>query len=136
MTAVFCQADDRNAPTRQFRVLVVEDEALVAIDISSMIRDLGGEVVGIARTGDEALAMAARCPDLVLMDVHLIGRMDGIEAARTIRVRHRLPVVFVTAHSDSHTMQRMFSVVPHAPVAKPILPERLRTAILMALDDR
>jgi CheY-like chemotaxis protein len=115
------------------RILIVEDEALAALDIQSIVAESGGEVVGIAMRGAEAVEKAAAAmPDLVLMDVHLIGDIDGIEAARRIRGRCHVPVLFVTAHGDADTLRRMFDVVPMAPVIKPIAPRRLCDAILRA----
>jgi len=120
----------RGAP---LQVLIVEDEALAALDIQSIVTDAGGEVVGIAMRGAEAIEKAvAQAPDIVLMDVHLAGDVDGVEAARRIRERCRIPVVFVTAHGDPDTLRRMFEVAPIAPVIKPIAPRRLCDAILRA----
>lgn len=123
----------RGAP---LRVLIVEDEALAALDMEGIITESGGEVVGTAMRGAEAVDKAAAAvPDVVLMDVHLIGELDGIEAARRIRERSRVPVLFVTAHGDADTLRRMFEVVPMAPVIKPIAPRRLCDAILRACRD-
>jgi len=123
----------RGAP---LRILIAEDEALAAMDIQSIVSDHGGEVVGIAARGGEAVDKAvAATPDVVLMDVHLIGEIDGVEAARRIRDRCRIPVVFVTAHGDPDTLRRMFEVAPMAPVIKPIMPRRLCDAILRACRD-
>jgi CheY-like chemotaxis protein len=115
------------------RILIVEDEAVAALDIQMIVTESGGEVVGIAMRGGEAVdKAAATSPDLVLMDVHLMGEIDGVEAARRIRDRLRIPVVFVTAHGDPDTLRRMFEVAPLAPVIKPIAPRRLCDAILRA----
>lgn len=118
---------------RPFRILVAEDEAVAAMDIQNIVSGFGGDVVGIARRGQEAIELAERHhPDLVLMDVHLIGELDGVESARVIRNRLGVAVVFVTAHGDPDTLRRMFEVVPLAPVIKPISETRLRDAILRA----
>jgi CheY-like chemotaxis protein len=123
----------RGAP---LRILIVEDEALAALDIQEIIIEAGGEVTGIASRGLDAIARAdATHPDLVLMDVHLIGDLDGVETARRIRERLRIPVVFVTAHGDPDTLRRMFEVAPLAPVIKPIAPRRLCDAIMRACRD-
>lgn len=118
---------------RALRILVAEDEAVTAMDLRAMLSEFGGEVVGIARRGQDAIELAGRHrPDVVLMDVHLIGDMDGVDSARVIRNRLNIAVVFVTAHGDADTLRRMFEVVPLAPVIKPISESRLRDAILRA----
>ena len=119
---------------RPFRTLIAEDEAIAAMDLQEMITEMGGEVIAVAKRGEDAIDLAkAHDPDIVLMDVHLFGNVDGVEAARVIRSKKRTPVVFVTAHGDAQTLQRMFAIVPQAPVIKPITAQRLRTAIQAAL---
>ena len=102
---------------RPLRVVIAEDEAVFAVDIQNIIQDAGGEVVGIAVRGQDAITLAAALrPDLVLMDVHLMGDLDGIEAARAIKALRGVAVIFVTAHGDADTLRRMFEVVPMSPV--------------------
>jgi DNA-binding NarL/FixJ family response regulator len=102
-----------------------------ALDIQNMIQDAGGEVVGIAVRGQDAITLAAALrPDVVLMDVHLMGDLDGIEAARAIKALRGVNVVFVTAHGDADTLRRMFEVVPTSPVIKPISESQLREVIM------
>jgi DNA-binding NarL/FixJ family response regulator len=116
---------------RPLRVVIAEDEAVIAIDIQSMIQDAGGEVVGIAVRGQDAITLAAALrPDVVLMDVHLIGDLDGIEAARAIKALRGVAVIFVTAHGDADTLRRMFEFVPTYPVIKPISDVQLREVIM------
>lgn len=118
---------------RPIRVVIAEDEAVFALDIQNMITDAGGEVVGIAMRGQDAITLAAALrPDVVLMDVHLMGDIDGVEAARAITAFRDIAVVFVTAHGDPDTMLRMFEVVPSAPVIKPISEIQLREAVIRA----
>ncbi|MBN1939914.1 MAG: response regulator [Candidatus Aminicenantes bacterium] len=102
------------------RVLIVEDEFLLARDISYMLRDLGCHVVGIAATAEDAIDQAgAALPHLVLMDIRLKGQRDGIEAAGEIRRRYGLPLVFVTAQSDEAILEKARSTRPIGILFKP-----------------
>src|SRR6187551_1570778 len=113
------------------RVLIVEDELLVAWHLESLSREQNLEVCGLVPDGDGAIEQAIDLDvDLILMDIRLAGRMDGIEAARRIRDQRNTPIIFVTAHGDSATRAHIDQVVPGTPVlAKPITAERLREAI-------
>jgi len=113
-------------------VLVVEDEGLIAHDISTRLTAMGHEVVGNASTAEEALEMAAEA-DIVLMDIRLDGPVDGVEAAARIRERYRVPVVFLTAHSDRLTLDRAKVTGAFAYLVKPIAHASLNTAIEIAL---
>ena len=116
------------------RILIVEDEAIVAADIAIRLDQLGYKVVGTASRGDEALAMAEHVRlDLVLMDIHLQGEMDGIEAARELRSRLRLPVVFLTAYGEGSMFQRAKEADPLGYILKPFEDRELRIVIEMAL---
>jgi CheY-like chemotaxis protein len=113
-------------------VLVVEDEAFIALDVASMVESLGGEVLAISATADDAIAQAnAHRPDVLLMDIRL-GRGDGIEAAGLIRAQLGTPVVIVTGNTDSETLRRIESFGDAPLVRKPILIVNLRDAILAA----
>jgi len=113
------------------RVLIVEDELLVAWHLESLLRDQSHEVCALVPDGEGAIEQADDLDaDLVLMDIRLAGRMDGIEAARQIRATRGTPVIFITAHGDPATRAHVERVVPGAPVlAKPVSSERLRDAI-------
>lgn len=96
------------------RLLVVEDEAIVRADLSHTLVELGYEVVASATSGEQAVALALESrPDVVLMDVTLCGQMDGVEASEQIHQTADLPVIFITAHSDSRTLGRL-NGTPHA----------------------
>jgi DNA-binding response OmpR family regulator len=83
------------------RILVVEDEAIIARDIQNILSDCGYQVTDLASSGEESIRKAeAQKPDLVLMDVRLKGPMDGIEAGHTIHDRFQIPIVLVTAFGD------------------------------------
>ena len=87
-----------------YRVLIVEDEMLIAENLRYVLEDKGYEVVGIAASGEDAVFQAGeKCPDLILMDIRIEGEFDGIEAARRIRNLHRedMPVVFLSAYASN-----------------------------------
>jgi PAS domain S-box-containing protein/putative nucleotidyltransferase with HDIG domain len=116
------------------RILVVEDEAIVALDIQSRLLRLGYELAGHAASGREAVDLAAARPaDLVLMDVQLPGEMDGIEAARQITEKSSLPVIYLTAMSDQATLDRAKGTKPYGYLAKPFEDHELSLTIEMAL---
>jgi two-component system, cell cycle sensor histidine kinase and response regulator CckA len=119
-------------PSRSYRVLVVEDEGLIAHDISRRLESLGHEVVGPASTAEEALDLAPKA-ELVLMDIRIDGQRDGIEAAQEIRARHHLPTIFLTAHADRATLDRAKLAGPFGYIVKPLGPASLQTGIEMAI---
>ncbi|MDP3855753.1 response regulator [Phenylobacterium sp.] len=116
--------------TQALRVLIVEDEAIVAMSLESLIEDFGFEVCAIASTGEQAVALAASLrPDLILMDVNLIGDMDGVEAARRARKVVDARIVFVTAYGGE-MLERIRATVPDSlVVAKPVMGPALLEAI-------
>jgi signal transduction histidine kinase len=115
-------------------VLIVEDEFIVASDIEQSLRRIGYRVVGTAGSGPEAIELARELrPDLILMDIQLRGSMDGIEAARQIRSEIGVPVVFLTAYADDHTLARAREVAPYGYLLKPFVTRELQISIVMAL---
>jgi signal transduction histidine kinase len=115
-------------------ILVVEDEAIVAKDISNTLKSLGYMVVAVTDRGEKALdLLATHGTDLVLMDIVLKGNLDGIETAQLIKTRFNLPVVFLTAHNDSATLQRAKITTPYGYILKPFEERELQTNIEMAL---
>jgi CheY-like chemotaxis protein len=131
MTAAPQAAATRAATSELPRVLIVEDELLVAWHLESLVREQNLEVCALVPDGEGAIEQAIDFDvDLIFMDVRLAGRMDGIEAARRIREQRDTPIIFVTAHGDSVTCAHIARVVPGAPVlAKPITADRLREAL-------
>jgi DNA-binding response OmpR family regulator len=120
-------------PSRR-RVLVVEDEALIAWDIKGRLENSGYEVPAIAASADMALRLAARyAPDLILMDIRLQGGRDGIEAAAEVRRQMDIPVIFLTSHSDVETLKRARSSEPFGYVVKPFGSLNFRALIEIAL---
>lgn len=115
-------------------ILIVEDEAIVAEDLSVKVRHLGYEVAGTLSTGEEAVAFVRRQrPALVLMDVRLAGKMDGIATAVAIHRECDLPVVFLTAHSDAGTVERAQQAEAFGYILKPFEERDLRIQIAMAI---
>jgi len=115
-------------------ILIVEDQIIVARDEKHILEALGYNVVGATVTGEDAITQAeALQPDVVLMDIMLKGEMDGIEAARHIRERFDIPVIFVTAYADPATLQRAKLTEPFGYILKPFEERDLRTNIEMAL---
>jgi DNA-binding response OmpR family regulator len=120
------------------RVLIVEDELLVAWHLESLVREQHLDVCALVPDGDGAIEQADDLNvDLILMDIRLAGGMDGIEAARRIRETRGTPIIFITAHGDQATRAHVERMVPGAPVlAKPVSADRLRDAITTALRRR
>src|SRR6185295_3290798 len=116
------------------RILIVEDEAIVALDLQRQLESLGYEVVGVASSADSACRMAAdRAPDLILMDIHLGGDEDGITAASRINEGHAAPFIFLTAFVDAPTLERAKKAGSYGYVVKPFGKTELHTTIQMAL---
>ena len=119
---------------RGARVLVVEDDGVLALDLAETLDDLGYTVAATATRGEEAIDLARRLhPNLILMDVGLAGDIDGIAAAEAIRDEHDVPVVFLTAHADDDTLHRATRSDASAYLVKPFKPPDLRCVIEIAL---
>jgi len=120
--------------TKGSRILVVEDEMVISLEITATLRRLGYEVVGQAITGADAVRLTDEVdPDLILMDIRLKGDMDGIEAASRIHERNDQPVIFLTAHSDDVTLERAIAVSPSGYLIKPFKDRELYSSIELAL---
>lgn len=116
------------------RILVVEDESIVALDIQDRLESLGYEVPLTVASGEKAIEQAgALRPDLVLMDIQLQGRMDGVEAADQIRQMFGIPVIYLTANADHPTVERAKFTEPFGYVIKPFEERELHTTIEVAL---
>ena len=119
-------------PVQAYKVLVVEDEGLIAHDIATRLEALGHQVVGTVATAEDAVEQAAGA-DVVLMDIRIDGQRDGIAAAQEVRARHHVPVVFLTAHADRATLERAKAADPFGYITKPLGPASLHTSIEMAV---
>jgi diguanylate cyclase (GGDEF)-like protein/PAS domain S-box-containing protein len=116
------------------RIMVVEDERIVALDLKGGLESLGYDVVGISARGADAVERAGSLrPDLILMDINLEGPMDGTEAARLIREDYRLPVVFLTAYATEKTLERAEASIPYGYILKPFELRELEATVRMAL---
>ena len=116
------------------KILIVEDEHIVAMDLQSRLRNLGYEVPETASSADEAVEKAGRVrPDLVLMDIFLNSDKDGIQAAGEIRSRYNIPIIYITAYADTATLQRAKITEPFGYILKPFEERELLTTIEMAL---
>ncbi len=114
------------------RILIVEDEPMTSITEQQMLKNLGYEVTGIALSGEVAVQRAgADKPDLVLMDLKLVGDMDGREAALKIRELYKIPVVVVTAYGDKKTSEAGNFTMPEGfgYIVKPFTKEELESEI-------
>jgi CheY-like chemotaxis protein len=115
-------------------IYIVEDEAIVANDIKETLKSLGYTVPGIAKSGELALEKIKEAkPDLVLMDIHLAGKMDGVETAGKIHVLYGIPVIYLTAYADKALLERAKVTEPYGYVIKPYDERELHSVIEMAL---
>lgn len=116
------------------KLLIVEDEPVVALDLQQEVEQLGCEVVGLAESADEALVAAEICrPDLALMDVRIVGSMDGIQTARLLRTAYQVPVIFLTSYSDETTISRAAKEMPYGYLTKPFKSRELKASLRVAL---
>ncbi len=123
-----------NPPATSSKILIVEDELVVAADLEDHLRDLGFEIVGTAGTAEQALALAAReRPELILMDIQLQGKSEGIETADAIRRKWDIPVVFLTAYTNEDIMRKARAAGAYGFLSKPFRVEDLKATILIAL---
>jgi two-component system response regulator LytT len=118
----------------KIKILIVEDEAIVAKDISVCLEKIGYEVLASFSKGEKALTfLEENTPDLVLMDIMLAGNISGIDASARIKKDYDIPVVFLTAYADEKTIERAKITEPYGYVIKPFKEIDLRTSIEMAL---
>jgi|WetSurMetagenome_2_1015567.scaffolds.fasta_scaffold00450_19 PAS domain S-box-containing protein len=116
-----------------YRIFIVEDEAIVAADLAETLVSLGYRVAGTARSGESAVEkITGLHPDLVLMDIHLDGKMDGVDAAGEIHRTSDIPIVFLTAYADNELLERAKHTEPYGYLIKPYDDRELRSVIEMA----
>jgi CheY-like chemotaxis protein len=119
------------------RILVVEDEAIISRDIVMILESMQYHPVCAVRTADDAITKAREhAPDLILMDIHIRGTMDGVGAARIIRDELHIPVIFVTSFGDEATITRAKEINPHGYVLKPFSDCELKSALDSALSQK
>jgi len=116
------------------RIMIVEDEWIIANDIKNCLVDLGYMVTSIVATGADAVAAAAADqPDLILMDIMLRGEMNGIDAAREIRKKQRLPIIYLTAYDNQYLVEQAKQTDNYGYLLKPFKDRELHIAIDLAL---
>lgn len=115
------------------QILIVEDERLVAKHISQLLQDDGYTICAIASDGDTAMKKIVEfSPDLVLLDIQIKGEIDGVEVAEHIQSFHDIPIIYLTAFSDSDTLKRAQATNPMGYVLKPFRREQLLSSIMVA----
>lgn len=117
------------------KVLIVEDESIVAMDIQQSLGKLGYDVVGIASSGDKALSLLEENSkvNIILMDIMIKGDMTGIDVAEIVKEKYGIPVVFLTAYADDSTLEKAKIAEPYGYILKPFKEVDLKTNIEMAL---
>src|SRR4051812_44018375 len=134
-TRVSVEGGAAQAGARTLNLLIVEDEALVASYIQDVLEESGFHIAGIASSGAEAISLASEVPlDLALVDIKLSGPMDGIEVARLLRERHKVPSIFLSGLQDPETMARARSIEPLGFLPKPFRPSQVYNALEKALE--
>ncbi len=118
----------------KIKVLIVEDESIVAKDIQLSLKKLGYIVIGIEKSGEGAILKAQNSsPDIIIMDIMLKGEINGVEAAEKIRKEFNIPIIFLTAYADENTLSKAKISEPYAYIIKPFKEIDLHTSIEMAL---
>ncbi|MBK6777943.1 MAG: response regulator [Flavobacteriales bacterium] len=118
----------------QVRILILEDEPLIALDLRAHLEELGYEVSGACDNALDAMAeIVERKPDLLLLDINLGDGADGVQLAEKVKAKHRIPFIFVTSHSDKATLERVKPLRPAGFIIKPFDENDLRTQIELAL---
>ena len=117
------------------RILVVEDDPIIAADLQDRLTESGYTVLGPVAAGEDALSFVEQdnLPDLVLMDIQLEGEWDGIETTRRIRLKHDMPIIFLTSNSDDATFRQASQANPQAFLSKPFRGRDLKHAIELAI---
>lgn len=116
------------------RILIIEDELIISQDMTNLLTQMGYEVIGDAMDFDEAMDILERdTPDMILLDINLNGKRDGIDVAEEINKRFQIPFIFTTSYSDAATLERARNTNPVNYLVKPFKQEQLYTAIEMGL---
>lgn len=116
------------------KILIVEDELIAAYNLADSLEQLGYQVSGIAKSGETAIAqVASDPPDLILMDIKLKGSMTGIEVAQTLQQEYDIPVIYLTAFSDTQTLESASLTTPYGYLTKPAKTEDIQSTLAMAV---
>lgn len=117
------------------KILIVEDEKIVALDLKRRLTKLGYQVTGMAASGEKALALVDQeLPNIVLMDIHIQGNMDGIEAASQLQKIHSIPIIYLTAYSEEKTVTRAKTTKPYGYLLKPFSDRELHIIIQVSIE--
>jgi len=117
-----------------WKILVVEDEAIIAMDIQGILQKIGFTQSEVVYTGEESIQkVASGRPHLVIMDIRLKGKMDGIQAAHEIFFRYNVPIIYITAFGDESTLERANGTARYGFITKPFEESDLRSTIQNAL---
>ncbi len=123
--------------SEQIRLMIVEDEALIAEDIADLCEDIGLAPVFVAYRAGQAIDYLKNNPvDLVLLDINLEDKIDGVEIAQFIKKECQADFIFLTSYSDQHTLQRVVSTNPAGYIVKPFNKEQLQSTITLALSNK
>lgn len=118
------------------KVLIIEDELIIAVDIKDILQARGYEVIGTSKSYAEAVkSLAAELPDICLIDIKIKGDKDGIELAKYISSNYSIPFIFITSHADPRTLESVKSVRPYGYLLKPFEDDEVLVAIEMAISN-
>ena len=119
---------------QQKKILIVEDEGVVALSLQSILTKMGYTIIGTAITGDEAITLTRdRNPDIILMDIHIKGSFDGIQTAEKINEFSDVPIIYLTAYADDETVARALKTRSHSYLVKPVNQRELYSNIEFAI---
>lgn len=117
------------------RILIVEDDMIIAANLSLQLTKLGYDVIGIVSRGEDAISSANQNkPDIILMDVNLRGAIDGIDAAIAIHLQNEIPIIYLTANNDDGTFSRAKETQPYAFISKPFNKLNLQRTIALVVE--
>ncbi|MDH3722883.1 MAG: response regulator, partial [Desulfobacteraceae bacterium] len=117
-----------------YKIMVVEDEAVIALNLQQMLTKMGFDVIGVSYSGEEALEKARSLrPDLILMDIMIPGKLDGIAAAKIIKAELGIPVVFLTAYSEDKIIESAKQAEPYGYILKPSQDREIKATVEIAL---
>ncbi|WNM18665.1 LytR/AlgR family response regulator transcription factor [Flavobacterium capsici] len=117
-----------------YKILIVEDEMIIAANLSLQLKNLGYEVSGIIPRGEEVLAhVEQNLPDIILMDINLNGELDGIDIVNSLQPKYKIPIIYLTANADDYTFNRAKETNPFAFISKPFKKVDLQHAIELTI---
>lgn len=113
---------------RMARILITEDERIIADDLKYILQDCGHQVVGTATTGEAAIKFSDKIvPDIIFMDIKLAGELNGIEAAKIIKKKHNIKIIFCSAYNDDYIFLKASALNPEGYIIKPFDIEEIET---------